>query len=224
MNSEVLYGPSFSLLKLMMDDGETMKAEAGAMVSMSGNIEMETKMSGGGVFGALKKSVLGGESLFINNFKPTGGPGELTLAPSYPGDIIEMKLSNQTVFAQGGAYMASSPDIEIDTKFGGAKTFFSKEGLFVLKASGTGSVFFASYGALHELTLTEGQKYVVDTGHMVAWEDGVKYEVKKVGSWKSTLLSGEGLVCHLTGPGKIFLQTRSPGALASWIGALMPKR
>jgi len=222
MRHEILYRPSYALLKLSLDQGEAIQAEAGAMVSMSDTIEIETKMKGG-LFGALKRGVLGGESLFLNTFR-AGAAGEIILAPSLPGDLYSMDLANQTVFAQSGAYIASSPEIELDTKWGGAKTFFSREGFFLLKISGTGKLFLSSYGAIHEIQLAPGQKHIVDTGHMVAFDEGVQYNVKRVGGLKSTLFSGEGLVCELTGPGKIMIQSRSEDSFISWLTSRLPKK
>jgi len=222
MEHEVLYRPSYSLLKIKMEQGEAVLAEAGAMVSMSSGIEMKTAAKGG-VFGALKRSMLGGESFFMNTFSAVEA-GEVTFAPSLPGDINVLELKGQTVYAQSGAYIASSPSVEVDTKWGGAKTFFSREGLFLLKMSGMGKLFLSSYGAIHEIDLEAGQKYTVDTGHMVSFEEGVGYSVKKVGGLKSTLFSGEGLVCELTGPGKIMIQSRSADAFLSWLIPKIPKK
>jgi len=222
MEHEVLYRPSYSLLKIKMERGEAVSAEAGAMVSMSSGIEVKTAAKGG-VFGALKRSMLGGESFFINTFSAVEA-GEVTFAPSLPGDISALELKGQTVYAQSGAYIASSPSVEVDTKWGGAKTFFSREGLFLLKMSGMGDVFLSSYGAIHEIDLEAGQKYTVDTGHMVSFDEGVGYNVKRVGGLKSTLFSGEGLVCELTGPGKIMIQSRSADAFLSWLIPKIPKK
>lgn len=222
MEHEVLYRPSYSLLKVRLERGDSISAESGAMVSMSSGIEMQTSAKGG-LFGALKRRVLGGESFFMNTFT-ANEPGEVTFAPTLPGDIHALQLSGQTMYAQSGAYIASSPQIEIDTKWGGAKTFFSREGLFLLKLSGTGNLFLSSYGAIHEIELGVGQKYTVDTGHMVAFAEGVGYSVRRVGGLKSTLFSGEGLVCELTGPGKIMIQSRSADAFLSWLIPQIPKR
>jgi uncharacterized protein (TIGR00266 family) len=222
MQHEILYRPSYSLLKVDLAGGESICAEAGAMVSMSGGVEIQTAARGG-IFGALKRSVLGGESFFVNTFNAAEA-GEVTFAPSLPGDVWAVELNGQTVYAQSGAYMASSPGIQVDTKWGGAKTFFSKEGFFLLKISGTGTVFLSSYGAIHEIDLDAGQRYTVDTGHMVAFDEGVGYSVRRVGGIKSTLFSGEGLVCELTGPGKIMIQSRSADAFLSWLIPQLPKR
>ncbi len=222
MDYEILYKPSYSLLRVKLSKGEAISAEAGAMVSMSSNVAIETEMKGG-LFGALKRSVLGGESFFINTFRATD-EGEVTFAPALPGDIAAIELKNQTVFAQSRSYIAATPEIQVDTKWGGAKTFFSREGLFLLKISGTGKVFVSSYGALHEIELAAGQKYVVDTGHMVTFAEGVGYSVKKIGGLKSTLFSGEGLVCELTGPGKITIQSRSADSFLAWLIPQLPKQ
>lgn len=222
MQHEIMYRPSYSLLKVNLSKGEVISAEAGAMVSMSSSIEIETKMKGG-LFSALKRSVLGGESFFMNNFK-ANDDGEVCFAPALPGDVCAIELNNQAILVTSGSYITSSPGVTIDTKWGGAKTFFSKEGLFLLKISGSGQLFLSSYGAIHEINLASGQQYMVDTGHMVAWAEGINYKVKRVGGLKSTLFSGEGLVCELTGPGKIYLQSRSADAFLSWLIPQLPKK
>jgi len=222
MEHEILYRPSYSLLRVTLAPGESIAAEAGAMVSMSAGIEIETKARGG-VFGALKRSVLGGESFFVNTFHAHQA-GEVTLAPTLPGDLSAFDLTGGTLYAQSGAYVASSLQIEVDTTWGGARTFFSKEGLFLLRLTGTGTVFLSSYGAVHPIDLQPGQQYIVDTGHMVAFEQGVDYRVERVGGLKSTLFSGEGLVCRLTGPGRILIQTRSTDAFLAWLLPQIPRK
>ena len=222
MEHEILYRPSYSLLRVSLLQGESIAAEAGAMVSMSAGVEMETTARGG-VFGALKRSMLGGESFFVNTFR-ANQPGEVTFAPTLPGDLCAFELTGGTLLAQSGAYVASSPQIDVDTQWGGARTFFSKEGLFLLKFTGTGTVFLSSYGAIHTVDLEPGQQYIVDTGHMVAFEESVDYRVERVGGLKSTFFSGEGLVCRLTGPGRILIQTRSPDAFLAWLIPQIPRK
>lgn len=222
MEYEILSKPTYSLLKTKLQTGEKVIAEAGAMVSMSSGIKIKTGIKGG-LFGALKRTVLGGETFFINTFI-SDSSGEVCFAPVLPGDIVEFTLNNSVIFAQSGSYLASDESIDIDIKWGGAKTFFSREGLFLLKLSGTGKVFLSCFGAIREIELAVGQKYIVDTGYMVAFNDGVGYNVKQVGGLKSTLFSGEGLVCELTGPGKIMVQSRSEEALLSWLIPLLPSR
>jgi uncharacterized protein (TIGR00266 family) len=124
---------------------------------------------------------------------------------------------------QSGSYVASSEGVSVDTKWGGAKTFFAREGLILLKVSGTGTLLLSSYGAIHEVDLGPGQGYTVDTGHLVAFTEGVGFNVRRVGGLKSTLFSGEGLVVDLTGPGKVFMQTRSEDAFLSWLVPKLPK-
>ncbi len=222
MEYEILYQPSYSLLKVNLQRNEAISAESGAMVSMSGGVKIETRMKGG-LMGALKRKVLGGESFFVNTFKADEA-GEVTLAPSLPGDLHAIELSGQTIYAQSGSYIAASPGIDVSTKWGGAKTFLSREGFFLLKISGTGTLFLSSYGAIHKITLGDGEKYIVDTGHMVAFDESVEYNVKKVGGLKSTFFSGEGLVCELRGPGNIVIQTRSEDAFLSWLIPQIPRK
>lgn len=216
MEHKIEYAPSFSLLSVKIAPGEKITAEAGAMVSMDATVNIETKMQGG-LGSALKRSFLGGESFFMNHFT---GQGEVTFAANTPGDITYVKMAGNTIFVQSGSYICSAGDINVDTKFGGAKTFFSGEGLFLLKISGAGDLFLGSYGAITVRELGAGQQLKVDTGHMVAFDESVKYEVKAVGGLKSTFLSGEGLVAQFTGPGKVWMQTRS---LDAFINLIAPK-
>ena len=220
MQTEVLYSPAYAAAKLTLAQGETVRAESGAMLAMSPGVTLETSTQGG-VLKGLKRSVLGGESFFMNTFTAQHDGAELFVAPSLPGDMVAWPL-NQTLFVQSGSFVACSGTIQVDTNWGGAKTFFSREGLFMLRISGQGELVLSSYGAIHAVDLQPGQTYTVDTGHMVAWTESVQYAVRKVGNWKSTFFSGEGLVCDLTGPGRIYLQTRSQDAFLSWLIPQLP--
>jgi uncharacterized protein (TIGR00266 family) len=220
MQVEIVAGPAFAIGTIEVGAGAEVKVEAGAMAAMSGDVEIETA-SQGGLLGGLKRSVLGGESFFINTFRsPTDG--HVAVAAKLPGDMKLLPLSGNTWFVQSGSWIASDPSIEVDTKWGGSKTFFGGEGLFLLKCTGSGDVLVSSYGAILEREIPEGQTYVVDTGHVVAFPDGMSYGVEKAGSWKSTLLGAEGLVVRFQGPGSIWLQTRSPQDLLGWLKANMP--
>ena len=220
MKYDIQYGPSYALGIISLDAGEKIQAETGAMVSMSDTIKMDTGMKGG-ILGGLKRSVLGGESFFLNTFEAEQ-PGEVTIAPALPGDILALELAGLPLMVQSGSFLASTPDVEIDTKWGGSRTFFSREGLFLLKCTGSGTVFISSYGAIHLVELDAGQRYIVDTGHMVAFDESVQYDVGRAGNWKSTLLGGEGLVCKLTGPGRFYLQTRNPDSFLAWLVPKLP--
>lgn len=221
MRTEITFSPAFAMATLHLEPGESAKAEAGAMMAMSPSVEIATSTQGG-IMKGLRRSVLGGESFFMNTFTATGPDAHVIVAPALPGDIIMWPITGKTVYLQSGSYLASPDTIDIDSKWGGAKTFFSKEGLFMLKCTGTGDLVASSYGAVHAVDLAPGQSYTVDTGHMVGWEEGVGYEVKKVGNWKSTMLGGEGLVVNLTGPGRVYIQTRSPSDFIDWLVPKLP--
>jgi uncharacterized protein (TIGR00266 family) len=221
MRTEISFSPAFAMATVHLDQGESVKAEAGAMMAMSPAVEIQTSTKGG-VLKGLKRSVLGGESFFMNTFTATGPDAHVVVAPALPGDIITWPLSGNTVYLQSGSYLASPDSVDVDTKWGGAKTFFSREGLFMLKCSGTGDLVVSSYGAIQSIDLAAGQRYTVDSGHMVGWDEGVTYEVHKAGNWKATILGGEGLVVSLTGPGRIYVQTRSQDSFLDWLIPKLP--
>lgn len=220
MKHSVEFGPVFSILKIQMDAGEILRAESGAMVSMSTGIELKAKTTGKGVFGAIG-AMIGGESLFSSEFTANQA-GEIVLAPSAPGDIIHIPMNGGTIMAQGGAYLAGSQGLTI-TAQGSFRAMFSGEGLFLSKITGSGDLFISSFGAVFQKTLAAGELYRVDTGHIVAFEESVTYKLKKASKGLfSTLASGEGLVGEYTGPGKIWVQTRNVRALAQLLMPFLP--
>jgi len=223
MKVEIKYQPSYSLALTSLQPNESIRVEAGSMVAMSDGVTLETKMAGG-LLASLKRSILGGESFFVNTYRAPASGGEIMLAPPLPGDLAVIDMQGQTLLVQSGDYVASSEGIQVDTKFGGAKTFFASEGLFLLKCTGTGTMLLSSYGAIHERTLGPGERFTVDTGHLVAFPESVGFAVRAVGGIKSTLFSGEGLVVDLTGPGRILMQTRSSDAFLTWLVPQVQRR
>lgn len=222
MQTTIQYGPAYSLAVVNLQQGESMRAESGAMVSMTSGLRMETQATGG-IMKSLGRSLLGGESFFQNTFHADQG-GEITLAPSLPGDIMTFELAGHELAVQSGSYLACDTRITVETKWGGAKTFFGGEGLFMLKCSGHGTLIVCSYGAIHKVSVPAGQNYVVDTGHIVAFPTNMQYSVRKVAGWKSTILGGEGFVCEFQGPGDLYLQTRSQQSFLSWLIPQLPNR
>ena len=231
MEIENEFGPAFTLMTASLSPGEQIKVEPGAMVAQSNGMEMKTGMGGGGGLGgfmkSMGKSALGGESFFVNTY--TAGPsgGWISMAPSAPGDIKTFDLSpGESFYMQGGAFMASEVNVEVSTKFQGAKSLFSREGAFFLSAEAAdvpGKVFYCSYGAIKEIEVTPNPPIVVDNGHLVAFTNGVSYEAQKAGSWKTTIFGGEAIVLRLSGSGKAWIQTRNFEALANKLMPFLPK-
>jgi len=221
MKVEILYRPSYSLAMLELGGHEEVRVEAGSMVSMTHGVDLETEATGG-LFASLSRSLLGGESFFQNTFQAPAEGGHVTVAPALPGDMLSFDLSSERIMVQSGSYVASEMGIDLDTEWSGAKTFFASEGLIMLRAQGTGKMVISSYGAIHDMTLEEDQLYTVDTGHLVAFTEGIGFRVRKVGGLTSTLFSGEGLVVDLTGPGRVLLQSRSTDQFLAWLIPQLP--
>lgn len=221
MQFEITHQPSYAVTKATLAAGESIVAEAGAMVTMSPSIEIETKAKGG-FLSSLGRSVLGGESFFLNTFRATAA-GEVRFAPSLPGDMAVVDPGGREMLVQSGGFIAADPALTIDTKWGGSKTFFSSEGLIMLRVQGSGPLVLASYGAMDHYELAAGEEFIVDTGHLVAFDASIGYQVVKAGgSLKTTVFGGEGLVTHLTGPGRFITQSRSQDAFLSWLIPRLP--
>lgn len=203
--------PDFSFLTVRLQTGQTLKVEASAMATMDTNLRMKTKMRGGlGRF-------LTGESLFINDFTAQNGPGEIGIAPGSPGDMDHITLNEgEVMFLQNTAYVASSPSVTLETKWQGlVKGLFSGESLFLVKCTGPGDLWFNTFGGM--IAIDVNGSHTVDTGHIVAFSSSLDYRVGRIGGYKSLFFSGEGLVCHFSGTGRLWIQTRKIGAFARWV-------
>jgi len=211
MDIKELHRGAFAAVSIKLDVGERIKVEPGAMVAMDPGVKVETKS--GGILKGLKRAFLGGESFFLNYYE---GPGEIVLAPLLIGDIVILDLNGE-MFVQSTSFLASSEGVEVDTKFGGFKSFFMGEGIFLLRLSGNGKVVLGSFGGIVEKELLPGEEYIIDTGHVVAFDSTITYDVKAFGGMKSFFFGGEGLIVRMKGPGRVFYQTRNYPAFLQWI-------
>lgn len=211
--------PSYSYATVKLQAGQSIRAEAGAMVAMTESVKLTSKMEGG-LVGALKRMVTR-ESLFQSTFTAHGVPGEVLLAPALPGDVEALELKNQSYMVQASSFLAGDPGMAVETKFGGMKSLFSGEGLFFIQIRGSGLVLLSSFGAIVKKSLAPGERYIVDTGHIVAFEETIQYTLRKASEqgWLRSLVSGEGIVAEYVGPGDLFLQTRN---LQAFAGQLIP--
>lgn len=218
MNVELLFQGSYCMAKLLLNNGEEVKAQSDAMVAMSSNVSVEGKAEGG-VFGMLKRT-LTGEDLFMQTLKCNGGNvGEVFVAPSEPGDLAVLELNGNGYIMQKGSFLAAENSITMDAVAQGVlKGLFSGEGFLLQKAVGHGKLVISSFGGIMKKTLGPGESWIVDNGHLVAWSDTVNYELRKASSgFISSFTSGEGLVCECKGPGDVYIQSRNPSGFGAWV-------
>jgi uncharacterized protein (TIGR00266 family) len=209
--------PDFGYLTINVPAGKMVKVEAAAMAGMDTNMEMKTKFKGG------FKRFLSGESLFINEFTAKNGNAEIQIAPASPGDIDHVYLDNESIFLQNSAFVASGSEIDVQSKWQGfTKGFFSGENFFLIKCTGKGDVWFNSYGGI--IPIDVNGSYVVDTGHIVAFTEGLDYSISSVGGYKSLFFSGEGLVCRFSGTGRVWIQTRKLQPFLFWLFPFRPSK
>ncbi|EXJ95760.1 hypothetical protein A1O1_00884 [Capronia coronata CBS 617.96] len=201
---------SNSILTVQLAMGCPLTAKPGAMIAMSPSITLK-----GAVKFSMKKLLIGGE-MTHSTFT---GPGELLLAPSSLGDISILHLGGSDTWSVGrDAFLACTQGVIKEYKSQGiGKAMFSGEGLFVYKMSGRGLLWISTFGAILKKDLVDGEKYIVDNGHLVAWN--CKYILERVASGGiiSGMASGEGLVCKFTGPGTVYLQTRNASAFSAFM-------
>ena len=225
MNIEILHQPDSAIARVTLESGEELVAEAGCMIAMSGYINASTTLrqgKGGGILGGLKRLVAG-ESLFLSVFRSPKSGGEVFLAPKFMGDILLYQVTAIGLVVQSTSYLASENNVDIELGFQGLKSIFSGESVFWLNVTGNGGVILSSFGAIYEIDV-DGE-YIVDTGHIVAFEKSLNFEITKPGSsWLGAFLGGEGLVCRFKGQGKIYCQSHNAGAFGSVVGSKLPAR
>jgi uncharacterized protein (TIGR00266 family) len=214
---EIRYKPAFATLFATLNPGDSITAEAGSMTSMDGKLTIQTQFSGGFISGIIKK-FLGGESLFVNVFTNNSSqPQTVVLTQSCIGDIERFNLDNGEICLQPGAHIAHSPGVKMGVRWAGFSSLFAGEGLFKLKLSGQGQVFFGAYGGITKKRINGD--FIVDTGHLVAYSPNIKMKLKLSGGLFSSMTSGEGLVSQLSGEGDIYLQSRSVNGLVSYLSS-----
>lgn len=224
MKYEILYPEAFPIVKFDLKRGEKIKAESDAMIAMSATIDVEGKMDGG-ILGGLARAVLSGESMFFQELTARRGDGEILIGHQLPGGILDLELDGSYgLMVQKNGFLASTSGIDVSTKAQNImRGLFSGEGFFILHVNGRGVVFISSYGVIHPINLDDGEEFIVDNGHLVAWPDYMEYTIEKASSgWISSMTSGEGLVCRFRGPGIVLIQTRNPDSFAQWIRSMVP--
>jgi uncharacterized protein (TIGR00266 family) len=223
MDVAIRHSPSFAAARVTLDPGEEIRAESGAMMATSPGVGI-TSNTQGGMMKGLKRSFLGGESLFVTTFTAPATGGWVDVAHHLPGDVITTSVTpDRPLSITRGCWLASASSVELDTKWGGFKNLFGGEGGFLIRAAGAGTVLLACYGAIDTIQLGAGESITIDTGHVVAFDPSVTSQMRKVATGViQTLKSGEGFVFDFAGPGWIMTQSRNPSALQAWIKSIMP--
>ena len=227
MQIEIPDRGGFSSALVHLNPGEEFVSEAGAMYIASDNIDIDVTTrakSSGGMLGGLKR-LLASESFFLSTYRLTDGrPGHVGLAPVHMGDVRRVDMDGSVAWlCAGGSYLGSSRTIDVDTRFQGVKGFFSGESLSFVRLTGRGPFLVSAFGEIMEIDVRGS--LTVDTGHVVAYEETLQYQPGKIGgSWMQSFFSGEGIVLHFSGHGKLLVQSHNPTEFGRSIGPSLPPR
>jgi len=226
-------GTVHQVAEIHLDQGQRVFSETGGMIWMDPSVEMDTAMPGtqkgflGALGGALQRAVAG-ESLFLNYFTAKSGAGRVAFASSFLGNIIPIALAaGQSIIAQRGAFLVGQDGVEIKVEFTRkiGVGFLGGEGFILQRLTGPGMIFLEIDGEVTMIELAAGQQVKVDTGHLAAFEDTVKYDIEIQKNIKNMLLSGEGFaLAIMTGPGKVWLQNQTIQGLAGLLKPFFPVR
>ena len=222
MKFELKYKPSYAMLVTNLDQGETITAESGSLTYMTPNIEVHTRKREKSLLGSLGLRLIGGQSFWVNDYTASNGSGEAAFVAAPVGDIKQLYIAPGSGYIiQKSAYIASTSGIDLDVKWEGFTKGLFGQGLFMLKATGSGQMFINTFGAIDTHTLQAGQTLVVDNFHLVGFSESCSYKVTRLGGLKETLLSGEGLVTQITGPGEVHIQTKNLQEFTEWLWTLL---
>ena len=225
MEYEIKYKPSYSMLVVKLEHGETITAESGAMTYMDPNIEVHTRRREKSILGSIGLKLLGRQSFWVNDYKAEQNKGEAAFVSAPVGDIETLKIKpDKGYIIQKTAYIASTQNVELDVQWQGFTKGIFGQGLFMIKVTGDGTLFINTFGAIDKHTLKPSETLIVDNFHLVAFSDSCDYKVKKFGGLKETILGGEGLVTEITGPGDILIQTKNLREFVEWLWTLLEPR
>ena len=185
-------------------------------------MEIRTRKREQSIIGSLATTLIGGQSFFMNDYVAAGGAGEIGLVAAPVGDITKLDIQPDMGFIiQKSSYLASSTAIDLNVRWEGFSNGLFGQGLFMIKTSGQGDLFINTFGAIDRHELAPGQQLMVDNFHLVAFSDSCSYSVEKVGGWKETFFSGEGLMTRITGPGEVYIQTKNLREFTEWVWTLI---
>ncbi|MCK4633506.1 TIGR00266 family protein [Candidatus Bathyarchaeota archaeon] len=222
MHYEIKYKPSYSMLVVQLEPDETITAESGSMTYMSPNVDVNTRRREKSILGSIGLKLLGRQSFWVNDFKAEGSQGEVAFVSAPVGDIETLEVKHgEGYIIQKSAYIASTQNVDLDVKWQGFTKGLFGQGLFMIKATGEGTLFINTFGAIDKHTLKSGQTLIVDNFHLVAFSNSCNYKVKKFGGLKETLLGGEGLVTEIRGPGDVYIQTKNLREFVEWLWTLL---
>lgn len=231
MQSIIKHEPHFPVVTVDLAPAEELVADYGAMVARSPSIELHVRLCVGrrpsfvdtakALLAAIVRRMLGSRGLFMNHFSSSMG-GWVRLASPMGGAIKQLSLRDSAKWKIAPrSFIAHTGPIDLRMIWGSLRAVFSREGLVFLDAAGEGEIWVAGYGAIEEIEVKGS--YVIDSGHVVAFEKKLSYEIRHAsGHIGDTAIPGEGLVLELSGTGRVLVQTRNLGALTSWIGRQLP--
>ncbi len=225
MKYEIKYSPSYSMLVINLEEGESITGEAGALTYMTNNIDVNTRKRERSLLGTITTSLLGGQSFFVNDYAAQNCPGEIGLVAAPIGDIQELEVSpSKGWIIQKAGYLASSESVDLDVRWEGFSRGLFGQGLFMIKVTGSGRLFINTFGAIDKHVLSSDEELIVDNFHLVAFSDTCDYEVNRIGGWKETILSGEGFITNIKGPGEVYIQTKNLREFVDYLWTIMQRR
>ncbi len=225
MQIDLLHQPGNSAARVFLSPGEHLTAESGSMIAMSDALTLTTtthKRDKGSFFKAIKR-MLAGEDFFINHYSAEQAGGEVFLAATLPGDMLRYDLRGENLIVQSGSFVACDSSVDVDLGWQGFKSLLSGENVIWLQLKGTGPVILSSFGAIYPIEV-DGE-YIVDTGHIVAFQETLNFTIAKAGgSWMTAIFGGEGLVCRFSGRGTVWCQSHNATGFGETLGPELTPR
>ena len=217
MQVRISSSPAYALAYITLNAGESVYLEKGAMVAVSGGISASVSLADS-IAGAAVRKLLVHEQFFQGLYTASVTGAWVAAAPAFPGDVAVVDVgSDGPLTIQSGSYLGHETTVNVSVGVTSVQKVIMREGLFAVNCSGHGLLLIASYGGLERFELQPGHKLIVDTGHIVAWSQGMSTRTGPMSGALSSTLTGEGMVLELTGPGVVYLQSRAEAQLKSFL-------
>lgn len=218
MHVSIRSRPAYAIAYLVLDAGEQVFVERGAMAAMSSGVHVSAGLASSSLAKAALRHAVGGESLVFARYEAEFQGAWVGVTPRYPGDVELVRISPDAgFFVQTGSVLAHNTGVDTSITSGGLRSMLIQEGVVFIHARGDGDLLLSAYGGIDVVDVQPGESVIIDTGHLVAMSDSMRFKVGPLGSLTASALTGEGLVAKIEGPGKVLLQTRAEQALRSWL-------
>jgi uncharacterized protein (TIGR00266 family) len=231
MDIQIESNMQFPMAQLTFNQGESARIARGSMIYRTEGVDLSAKLNAKGsglgkLMGAVARSFVSGESMFITEVVSHVPGGAVAIAPSYPGTIMQLDVGQQQYRLNDSTFLAMEGTVgyTMQRQNVGRSLFGGQGGFFVMTTEGYGRLLVNSFGSIKVIQLNNAQSFAVDNGHVVAWDVNLDYDIQLQSGVLGSIGTGEGIVNLFRGTGIVLVQTLNLQTMAQAIAPFMPQQ